>query len=91
MQSLYHRFHAIIGAAHVISKPTHHPTSLGSSSSSDLILSDIIIYPDINQGQWMFTISLLETRLVAGLPDLGERDRAVEPMEDAQRHRDPLN
>ena len=34
---------------------------------------------------------LLEARLVAGLPDLGERDGAVEPVEDAERYADPLH
>jgi len=33
---------------------------------------------------------LLQTRLVASLPDLGQRHGAVEPVEDAQRQGDPL-
>jgi len=34
---------------------------------------------------------LLQTRFVTGLPDLGERHGAVEPVEDAQRQGDPLH
>lgn len=34
---------------------------------------------------------LLQTRLVASLPDLGQRHGAVEPVEDAQRQGDPLH
>lgn len=33
---------------------------------------------------------LLETRLIGGLPDLSERDGAMEPVEDTQRQSDPL-
>lgn len=36
-------------------------------------------------------VRLVETRFIAGLPDLRERDRAVEPVEDAERQSDPLH
>lgn len=36
-------------------------------------------------------LRLLQARLVAGLPYLRERDRAVEPVEDAERQGDPLD
>lgn len=35
--------------------------------------------------------SLLQARLVGGLPDLGKCHSAVEPMEDAQRQCDALD
>lgn len=34
---------------------------------------------------------LLQTRLIASLPDLGQRHGTVEPVEDAQRQGDPLH
>lgn len=56
----------------------------GRLSSACVWLAVLVVHPVV-------VLCLLQSRLVGGLPDLGQGDGTVEAMEDAQRQRDALD